>query len=69
MPYSAGLHYVVAPSGVAPLPIKSGDFRVETLGVLASLWARLRLAFFFKKKKYLKYDEFSLFSSRPKSGT
>ena len=67
VPYSAGLHYVVASSGVAPLPIKSGDFRVETLGVLASLWARLRLAFFFKKKKYLKYDEFSLFSVGPKA--
>ena len=67
VPYSAGLHYVVAPSGVAPLPIKSGDFRVETLGVLASLWARLRLAFFFKKKKYLKYEEFSLFSVGPKA--
>jgi hypothetical protein len=67
VPYSAGLHYVVASSGVAPLPIKSGDFRVETLGVLAALWARLRLAFFFKKKKYLKYEEFSLFSVGPKA--
>jgi Rhamnan synthesis protein F len=67
VPYSAGLQYVVASSGVAPLPIKSGDFRVETLGVLAALWARLRLAFFFKKKKYLKYEEFSLFSIGPKA--
>src|SRR3984885_6124028 len=67
VPYSAGLHYVVASSGVAPLPLKSGDFRVETLGVLAALWARLRLAFFFKKKKYLKYEEFSLFSVGPKA--
>jgi lipopolysaccharide biosynthesis protein len=67
VPYSAGLQYVVASSGVAPLPIKSGDFRVETLGVLPSLWARLRLAFFFRKKKCLKYDEFSLFSVGPKA--
>jgi hypothetical protein len=67
VPYSAGLHYVVASSGVAPLPIKTGDFRVETLDVLSSLWARLRLAFFFKKKKYLQYDEFSLFSIGPKA--
>jgi lipopolysaccharide biosynthesis protein len=67
VPYSAGLDYVVASSGVAPLPIKSGDFRVETLGVLASLWARLRLAFLFKKKKYLKYDEFSLFCVGPRA--
>ncbi len=29
---------------------------------MSSLWARLRLALLFKKKKYLKYDEFSLFS-------
>ena len=49
------------------LPIESRDFRVETLGALPSLWARLRLAFFFKKKKYLKYPEFSLFSVGPKA--
>ena len=34
---------------------------------MSSLWARLRLAFFFKKKKYLKYDEFSLFSVGPRA--
>jgi len=62
VPYSPRLDYVVASSGDAALPIESSDFRVETLGVLPSLWARLRLAFFFKKRKYLKYEEFSLFS-------
>jgi len=62
VPFSPGLTYVIAPSSGAALPIKSGDFRIETLGVLPSLWARLRLMCFFKKKKYLKYDEFSLFS-------
>jgi lipopolysaccharide biosynthesis protein len=62
VPFSPGLSYIVAPSGGGALPIKSGDFRVETLGVLPSLWARVRLALFFKRKKYLKYDEFSLFS-------
>ncbi len=67
VPFSPGLDYIVAPSGGAALPIKTGDFRVETLGLLASLWARLRLAFFFKKKKYLSYDEFSLFSVGSKS--
>jgi lipopolysaccharide biosynthesis protein len=67
VPYSPGLDYVVASSGGAALPITSRDFRVETLGVLPSLWARLRLAFFFKKKKYLKYEEFSLFSAGPKT--
>jgi lipopolysaccharide biosynthesis protein len=66
VPYSPGLDYVLASSRGAALPINSGDFRVETLGVLPSLWARLRLAFFFKKKKYLKYDEFSLFCVGPK---
>jgi hypothetical protein len=65
-PYSTGLHYVVVSSEDAALQIESGDFRIETLGTLSSLWARLRLAFFFKKKKYLKYDEFSLFSTGPK---
>jgi lipopolysaccharide biosynthesis protein len=67
VPYSPGLNYVVASSGRAALPIESGDFRVETLGALSSLWARLRLAFFFRKRKYLKYEEFSLFSAGPKS--
>jgi lipopolysaccharide biosynthesis protein len=67
VPFSPRLDYIVAPSGGAPLPIKSGDFRVEALGVLPSLWARLRLAFLFKKKKYLKYGEFSLFSVGPKA--
>jgi hypothetical protein len=66
VPYSPGLDYVVASSGDATLPIESGDFRVEPLGALSSLWARLRLAFLFKKKKYLKFDEFSLFSTGPK---
>ena len=57
-PYSPDLEYVVVSRGGAALPIESRDFRVETLGALPSLWARLRLAFFFRKKKYLKYDEF-----------
>jgi lipopolysaccharide biosynthesis protein len=67
VPYSAGLDYVVASSGGAALSIRSTDFRVETLGALSSLWARLRLAFFFKKRKYLKYNEFSLFSAGPRT--
>jgi lipopolysaccharide biosynthesis protein len=65
-PYSPGLDYVVVSSGDAALPIESSDFRVETLGALSSLWARLRLALLFKKRKYLKYEEFSLFSAGPK---
>ena len=67
VPFSPALSYIVAPAKSAALPIESGDFRVEALGVLPSLWARLRLMAFFKKKKYLKYDEFSLYSVGPKS--
>jgi hypothetical protein len=67
VPYSSGLDYVVASRGGAALPIESRDFRVETLGVLASLWAGLRLASFVKKRKFLKFNEFSLFSAGPKS--
>ena len=67
VPFSAGLDYIVAPAGGAPLPIESADFRVEPLGAVASLWARARLMAFFKKKKYLKYDEFRLFSVGPKA--
>lgn len=49
------------------LPIESREFRVETLGPLPTLWARLRLAFLFKKRKFLKFDEFYLFSVGPKT--
>ncbi len=66
VPFSPGLDYVVASSGGEALPINGDDFHVEPLGALPSLWARLRLAFLFKKKKYLKYEEFSLFSVGPK---
>ena len=62
VPHSPELEYVVASKGGMALPIESPDFRVETLGALVSLWARLRLAFFSKRKKYVKCDEFSLFS-------
>ena len=66
-PFSPNLEYVVVSSEGTALPIESRDFRVETLAALPSLWARLRLAFFFRKKKYLKYDEFTLFSIGPKA--
>ena len=67
VPHSPELEYVVASKRGMALPIESPDFRVETLGALVSLWARLRLAFFFKRKKYLKCDEFSLFSVGPRA--
>ena len=67
VPYSPNLEYVVVSGGLEALPIESRDFRAETLGALPSLWARLRLAFFFRKKKCLRYDEFSLFSVGPKA--
>jgi lipopolysaccharide biosynthesis protein len=66
VPYSPRLDYVVS-SASGALLIKSPDFRVERLGALPSLWARLRLAFFFKKNKYLKYEQFSLFSAGQKA--
>ena len=67
VPYSPNLEYVVASRGVGALPIESSDFRVETLGALPTLWARLRLAFLVKKRKFLKFDEFYLFSVGPKT--
>jgi hypothetical protein len=67
VPYSPNLEYVVASRGVGALPIESRDFRVETLGALPTLWARLRMAFFVKKRKFLKFDEFYLFSAGPKT--
>jgi lipopolysaccharide biosynthesis protein len=67
VPYSPGLDYVVASNGGGALPIDSRDFHVEILGAFPSLWARLRLAFFFKKKKCLRYEEFSLYSVGPRA--
>jgi hypothetical protein len=67
VPFSPALDYIVVAKGTAALSIESRDFRFETLGMLPSLWARLRLALFFKKRKYLKYKEFSLFSVGRKS--
>ncbi len=66
LPYSSGLDYIVASRGNAALSIESRDFRVETMGVLPSLWARFRLALFVRKRKFLKFDEFALFSAGPK---
>ncbi len=66
LPYSVGLRYVVVPAGGGDVAISGKDFRAERLGLLPSLWARLRLALLFKKKKYLKYDQFSLFSAGAK---
>ena len=67
VPYSPNLEYVVVSRGGGALPIESRDFRVETLGTLPTLWARLRLAFLVKKRKFLKFDEFYLFSAGPKT--
>ena len=62
LPYSSGLGYFVVPSK-RPLAISAEEhFRTERLGLVVSLWVRLRLALLFKKKKYLKFDAFSLFS-------
>ncbi len=61
LPYSVGLRYLVVPTRGTPLAIAAEDFRPEALNLAASLWVRLRLALLFKKKKYLRFEEFSLF--------
>lgn len=66
VPYSFGLRYLVVPTGVTDVAITGRDFRADRIGLLPSLWARLRLTMLFKEKKYLKYDEFSIFSAGPK---
>jgi Rhamnan synthesis protein F len=66
LPYSVGLDYIVLPTGATDVAITGKDFHAERLGLLSSLWARLRLALLFKEKKFLKHDEFSVFSVGPK---
>jgi hypothetical protein len=60
-PYSKGLGYFIVPTRETVLSIAGDDFRAERLGLPLSLWVRLRLGLLFKKKKYLEFDEFSLF--------
>src|SRR5271166_286434 len=66
LPYSGGLGYFVVPTAGTALSIAADDFRVETLDLLTSIWVRLRLAALFKKKKYLEFKAFSVFSYGPK---
>lgn len=62
LPYAGGLGYFVVPTAGASLAIDIGEeFRTETLDLVTSLWVRLRLWLLFKRKKYLKFEEFSLF--------
>jgi hypothetical protein len=67
LPYATGLAYVVAPTSGDEVSIETDDFRVEALDLPTSLWFRLRLALLFKKKKYLEFDGFSIFSVGPKA--
>ncbi len=61
LPYSEGLGYFVVPTGGPTRSIEGDDFSAEPLSLPLSLWVRLRLWLMFKKKKYLKFAEFSLF--------
>jgi hypothetical protein len=61
LPYSQGLGYFIVPTGGPMRSIGGDDFQPERLGLLLTLWVRLRLMLMFKKKKYLEFDEFSLF--------
>ena len=66
LPYAAGLGYVLVPAAGGGLAIETADFRAEQLDPLTSLWLRLRLALIFKKKKFLAFADFSVFSTGPK---
>jgi hypothetical protein len=61
LPYSQGLGYFIVPAGGPVRSIEGDDFRAERLSLPLSLWVRLRLGLLFKKKKYLEFEEFSLF--------
>jgi hypothetical protein len=62
LPLVQKLDYLVVPTGGSVRSIASEDFRAERLGMLPTLWARMRLRLLFKKRKYLQFPEFSLFS-------
>ncbi len=66
LPCAIGLGYLVVPTSGRDVSIGVSRFRLERLAVLTSLWARVRLALLFKKKKYLEFDGFSIFSVGPK---
>ena len=66
LPCATGLGYLVVPTSGTDVSIEASRFRLEKLGLLTSLWARLRLALLFKEKKYLEFDGFSIFSVGPK---
>ena len=61
LPYSQGLGYFIVPTGEPMRSIAGDDFQPERLGLLLTLWVRLRLMLMFKKKKYLQFNEFTLF--------
>jgi Rhamnan synthesis protein F len=61
LPYSQGLGYIIVPTAGATRLIEGDDFRPERLSLPLTLWLRLRLLLLFKKKKYLEFEEFSLF--------
>jgi len=61
LPYSQGLGYFIVPSAGPIRSIDGEDFRAERLSLPLSLWVRLRLWLLFKKKKYLEFEDFSLF--------
>jgi Rhamnan synthesis protein F len=61
LPYSHGLGYFIVPTAGPIRSIEGDDFQPEPLSLPLTLWIRLRLTFMFKKKKYLQFNEFTLF--------
>ena len=61
LPYSQGLGYFIVQTRGPTRSIEGDDFHPEPLSLPLTLWVRLRLSLMFKKKKYLQFDEFSLF--------
>ncbi len=66
LPYAIDLSYFVVPTSGTDVSIEAKHFRLKKLGLPASLWVRLRLALLFKKKKYLRFEGYSIFSVGPK---
>lgn len=67
LPEGDDIRYVVVPRKGAAISVESSDFRIEPLGSLGDLAARLRELTIFKRKQILQFPRFRIFAVGPKT--